>query len=310
MKLIKDTTDFYIEENTAVAIGKFDGVHLGHKKLLEHIVEAKKEGLKAAVFTFTPSPGVYFSKKSIPEITTKEEKRTLFEKMGVDYLVEYPFDKKAAGILPEEFVKNILLKQMSAKLVVAGEDLSFGYKGMGNVALLEKISKEEGFLTNIIKKICFEDKVISSTYVRDMIKEGNMELVKTLMGEPYFVEGTVKTGNQLGRTMGMPTINLLPDKDKLLPPKGVYFSTVEYGGKQYKGVTNIGKKPTVSTDEQIGVETYIYDFEKTIYGEAVKVSLYHYERPEQKFEDLEQLKAAIAKNIAQGKEYFEKIGKK
>lgn len=306
MKIIKDTTQFNIEEKTAVAIGKFDGVHLGHRKLLENIVQAKKSGLKAAVFTFTPSPGAFFSGSPIQEITTKEEKRTIFEKLGVDYLVEYPFGKEAAGILPEDFVKDILLKKMSAKVIVAGEDLSFGYKGMGNAALLEKISGEEGFSTKIISKICHEDKVISSTYVRDIIKEGNMELVSTLMGEPYFIEGFVKTGNQIGRTIGMPTVNLIPHKDKLLPPKGVYFSTVEYAGTTYKGVTNIGQKPTVSDNNPIGVETYIYDFSKMIYGEFIKVNLYHFKRPEQKFSNLDELKNAIAENIAQGTEYFRK----
>lgn len=304
MKLIKDTTQFYIEEKTAIAIGKFDGIHLGHRELLQQILEAKKTGLKAAVFTFTPSPGAYFSGRNIQEITTREEKRRLFESMGIDYLVEYPFGKEAAGILPEDFVKDILVGRMSAGLVAAGEDLSFGYEGRGNWQLLEKMGKKEGFLIRIIPKICYGGRVISSTYVRDVIKEGNMELAKVLMGEPYFLEGMVLTGNQIGRTMGMPTVNLIPDKEKLLPPKGVYFSTVEYKEKLYKGVTNIGQKPTVGNHNPIGVETYIYDFSKMIYGENIRVSLLHYERAEQKFASLEQLKEAIEKNIADGEAFF------
>lgn len=304
MKLIKDTRQFHIEEKTAVAIGKFDGVHLGHRKLLWEILKAKSFGLKAAVFTFTPSPGAYFAGKTIEEITTREEKRALFEKMGIDYLVEYPFGKETAGMLPEDFVKEILLQNMSAGLVAAGEDVSFGHEGKGNAKLLVKMGEEKGFATKIIPKICHKGKVISSTYVRDVIKEGNMELAGELMGEPYFLEGMVLTGNQFGRTMGMPTVNLIPDEGKLLPPKGVYFSKVEYEGKNYKGVTNIGKKPTVGADNPIGVETYIYDFSKMIYGEQIRVSLLHYERAEQKFENIGQLKAAIEKNIADGEEYF------
>lgn len=304
MKLIKDARQFHIEEKTAVAIGKFDGVHLGHRKLLWEIIKAKGLGLKAAVFTFTPSPGAYFAGKTIAEITTREEKRALFEKMGIDYLVEYPFGKETAKMLPEDFVKEILLQNMSAGFVAAGEDVSFGHEGKGNARLLVKMGEEKGFATKIIPKICHKGKVISSTYVRDVIKEGNMELANELMGEPYFLEGKVLTGNQLGRTMGMPTANLIPDGGKLLPPRGVYFSNVEYEGKHYKGVTNIGKKPTVGADNPMGVETYIYDFSKMIYGERIRVSLLHYERAEQKFDNIGQLKAAIEKNILDGEEYF------
>lgn len=308
MKLIENRTQFHIEENTAVAIGKFDGIHLGHRELLKKIKEAKAEGLKAAVFTFTPSPGVYFSKAPIQEITTREEKRDLFEKMGIDYLVEYPFGKEAAEMEPEAFIKEILVKSMSARLVAAGEDVSFGHKGKGNAILLAKLGREEGFQTCIIPKICHGDRIISSTYVREMIREGNMELVKELMGEPYFIEGIVRTGNQIGRTIGMPTVNLVPDKEKLLPPNGVYFSTVVYEGQRYYGVTNIGKKPTVGEDNPIGVETYIYNFSDMIYGKRIKVELYHFARAEQKFSGLSQLKEAIGKNIQEGMEYFHIAG--
>lgn len=304
MKIISNTVDFRIHEKTAVAIGKFDGVHLGHRKLLEIIKKAKEKGLKAAVFTFAPSPGTYFSGKVVPELTTREEKQALFEKLGVDYLVEYPFNRETSRIAPEDFVNIILLKQMSAKMIVAGEDVSFGYRGTGNEALLEKISREKGFEVKIVPKICYENTIISSTYIRNVLQKGNMELVHALMGEPYFLSGVVSTGNQLGRTMGMPTVNLLPREDKLLPPKGVYFSTVDYEGTVYKGITNIGQKPTFGTENPIGVETYIYDFSKMIYGEVIQIRLYHFKRPEQKFADVNELKQAIAENIAQGAEYF------
>ncbi|MCM1162386.1 MAG: bifunctional riboflavin kinase/FAD synthetase [Roseburia sp.] len=304
MKLIKDTKQFHINEETAVAIGKFDGVHLGHRTLLQKILEAKALGLKAAVFTFTPSPGVYFTGKTMEEITTRKEKRAIFAKMGIDYLVEYPFDWETANLLPEAFIRHILLQNMSAHLIVAGEDVSFGRQGKGDAGLLGQLGRENGFTTKIIPKICHEGKVISSTYARSAIKEGNMELAKALLGEPYFLEGIVVKGNQFGRTMGMPTINLIPSKEKLLPPNGVYFSHVEYEGNVYRGVTNIGRKPTVGDENPIGVETYLYDFSKVIYGASVRVSLLHYERAEQKFESLLKLKEAIEKNIADGKEYF------
>lgn len=304
MRIISGTTEFECDQPTAVAIGKFDGVHLGHRKLLSQIVKAKEDGLEAAVFTFDPPPGVFFSGKPQAELTTKEEKRKLFEKMGIDLLIEFPMNERTAAIPAEEFVQEILCRRMNTKFLAAGTDLSFGDKGKGDWHLLKALSGKLGYQVRVIDKILYEGREISSTYVREEVAKGNMETVTRLLGSPYLICGQVMHGKRLGRTLGMPTVNLLPPRDKLLPPNGVYLSRMEFGGMNFAGITNIGCKPTVSDSGQMGAETYLYHFQDEIYGEYVELSLYAFRRPEQKFADVEDLKKHMTADIAAGREYW------
>lgn len=302
MQIIADTVDFKILQDTAVAIGKFDGMHRGHRILFQKILDAKKRGLKAVIFTFDPPPEVLFGKREAKEITTKEEKRILFEEMGIDILIEYPLTKETASILPELFVKDILKERMKLSYLAAGYDITFGHQGKGNAELLKAMSKELDFQLEIIDKVCDGEREISSTLVREVIETGNMEHVNQLLGEPYRIAGEVIHGAKLGRRIGMPTINLQPPKDKLLPPNGVYFSKTIIGKKEYKSITNIGKKPTVNDTEQIGAETYIYEFDKEIYGKCAIVKLLAFHRPEMKFDSVESLKEQMMKDINAGRE--------
>jgi riboflavin kinase/FMN adenylyltransferase len=307
MQLIENTTQFYIPDKTAIAIGKFDGIHLGHKELFKCLKQAKEDGMKTAVFTFHPSPAVYFSGREIRELTTDKEKRDLFEQMGIDYLVEYPFCKQTADVEPEDYVVEFLLGKMNGALIVAGEDVSFGKGGKGDKTLLEQLAKEYGFALKIIPKIKYENREISSTYVREEVMKGQMEKAAQLLGEPYFVTGTVENGKKLGRKLGMPTANLYPDADKLLPPNGVYFSKVTVRGNCYYGVTNIGSRPTLQDGAKVSVETYLLDFAQEIYGATIKVELLHFRRPERKFEQVEQLQKEVLKNIEEAKLYFNRL---
>lgn len=303
MRIIHDCSEFHIEKRTAVAIGKFDGIHIGHQKLLTKILEKKKEGFLACVFTFDPPPDVLFGKRTQKELTTREEKRILFEKIGVDILIEFPLNKETAATLPEDFVKRILGEQMNTGFIAAGTDLSFGKNGAGNSDLLIKMQDECGFEVEIIDKVCKCGREISSTYVREAVAVGNMELAEELLGEPFTVYGEVLHGNRLGRTLGMPTINQLPPENKLLPPFGVYYSEVEIDGNIYKGITNIGLKPTVNKGEGVGVETFIYNFNQDVYGDMVQVRLFHFKRPEQKFSSVEELKKQIKADVEEGLSY-------
>ena len=304
MQIIQKTTEFYIKEKTAAAIGKFDGIHRGHEKLLEKILEQKKKGMKAAVFTFDPPPAWFFGREKTKELTTRREKEEIFEAMGIDLLIEFPLREETASMSPEDFVKEVLVQRMNVAYLAAGTDLSFGYRGAGNAKLLKELSGQYGFETEIVEKVCYNEREISSSYIREEIEKGNMENAAVMIGKPYSVSGTVEYGNQLGRTISMPTVNLIPEESKLLPPYGVYFSKVLLEDRYYCGVTNIGLKPTVSDKPVPGVETYIYDFEEEIYHKKITVFLEHFRRPEKKFAGVEQLKEQLMEDKKAGREYY------
>ncbi len=304
MEIIQDTIEFQLENRSAVAIGKFDGIHKGHAALLSHVLEKKKQGLKAVVFTFHPSAAAFFGQASGFELTTRYEKRKVFEEMGIDILIEFPLNKETAATPAEEFVRKILAERMKAAYIAAGEDLSFGYKGLGNRQLLMELSGELGYQVKIIDKVYYKEQEISSTLVREAVEKGDMLLAKELLGRPYGFDGEVEPGNRLGRRLGMPTLNLYPNKEKLLPPKGVYFSQVIYDNHIYQGITNIGQKPTVKTDADISVETYLYGFTGDLYGKEIVTELLQFKRPERKFENVEALKKQMERDIREGEEYF------
>lgn len=301
MEIIAGTTDFYLEKDTAVAIGKFDGVHLGHRRLLEEILGRKKNGLAACVFTFDPTPAVLFGLSDGKELTTREEKRRLFERLGIDILIEFPLTKETAATEPERFVTEILAKQMNTRFVAAGEDLSFGKNGAGDAVLLEKMAPQLGFCVQTIEKIEVNGIEVSSTYIRKLVEEGRMEEAEEMLGMPYTLAGCVEHGNHIGHTLGFPTVNLLPPAGKLLPPNGVYYATVRYNGKVYKAISNVGTKPTVSAEKVMGVESYLYDFDQDIYGQEIEVALKSFRRPERRFGSLEELKSQLDLDIADGR---------
>lgn len=303
MKIIEKTTEFRIGQETTVAIGKFDGFHRGHQKLLNRIKEQKERGLAAVVFTFVPSPAAFFSKEPEQDLTTIEEKRKIFEEAGVDYLIEYPFYQEIADMDPEIYISKVLVEQLNAKCIVAGEDVSFGKKGLGDCRLLKEKAMQYGYEVVIIDKVLYKGKEVSSTYVREAVRQGDMELADQLLGQPYHVGGTIVHGRHLGSSLGMPTVNIVPPEQKLLPPNGVYFSYIKMNGNTYQGITNIGTKPTVSGEAVMGVETYIYDFSRDVYGQEAEVYLLHYKRPEMRFDGIEALKAQMATDIAKGREY-------
>ncbi|MCR5800168.1 MAG: bifunctional riboflavin kinase/FAD synthetase [Lachnospiraceae bacterium] len=297
MQIIRGTTVFELDGRYAVAIGKFDGIHRGHRRLIDDIIDRKDKGLKSAVFTFDPSPAMFFGDGSYKGLTTVIEKRRILEKLGVDVLVEYPLNRESAATAPEEFVQEILLKQMHTSVLVCGPDLTFGGKGLGNVDLLRKLSVQQGFELRVHEKVRLDGQEISSSYVRQELSEGHMENVAELIGAPYSVTGTVMQGRRIGRTIGRPTVNIIPEEDKMLPPFGVYSAEISYKGEHYRGITNIGVKPTVTDENKITVETFILDFDRDIYGEEIIVNLMHFIRPERRFDSVEKLKEQIAKDM-------------
>ena len=293
MQIIRDMKTFYELNNqaagkglpvkSAVAIGKFDGIHVGHQALLQRIINKKKDTMQAVVFTFSPSPEEFFKGQMLPAIDTPSEKRINFERMGVDIVIEYPLTKESASISPQSFMEDILLKGLNAGYVVSGSDLSFGNKGAGNSKMLQAFADEKGFQYEMIDKVCVDGCEVSSTSVREAIVEGDMERVNRMLGRRYCIGGEVVHGKALGRTIQMPTINIVPAKEKLLPPSGVYATVTMIDGKEYPGVTNIGVKPTVTDEKVVGVETHLFDFDKDVYGKDVVTQLISYIRPEKRF---------------------------
>lgn len=300
MQIITSFDEMNLANASAVAIGKFDGIHLGHRQLLGEIIAKKQEGMKAVVFTFNPSPSALFSKVKEKELTSTEEKRQIFESLGIDILVEFPLTYETAATPKEVFVEEILVKRLNAGFIVAGTDLSFGKNGEGNSDFLIEESRKFNFEVEIIDKISYKGEIISSTLVRKAIAEGDVKKAHFMMGNPYFVQGIVQKGNQLGRTIGFPTVNLVAEEEKLLPPNGVYKTEVIVDGRIFEAITNVGCKPTVTDNEQIFIESYLYNFRENIYGKRIEVHFLEFMRQEQKFDSIEELKKQLQRDIGLG----------
>ena len=307
MKYIADTTEFHIDVPTVVTLGKFDGRHRGHQKLMRKMMEIKAGfGYETAVFTFSVTPAVMVTGQRQPVLTTNLERRNNLKKTGIDWLVEYPFTEETKHMQPEEFVREVLVNRMNARAIVVGTDCGFGYRRSGNAQVLTELSGKYGYQLYVIEKERDDRRDISSTYIREELEKGNVEKANALLGEPYAIHGTVVHGRHMGGSvLGFPTANLIPPEIKLLPRFGVYVSRVLVDRRYYRGVTNIGKKPTVEGRYPVGVETYIFDLDRDIYGDTIEVQLLAFDRPEQKFASLEELKQRIEmdKEFAAG--YFE-----
>lgn len=303
MKYISNTTDFYIEEETVISLGKFDGIHRGHELLMEHLSMKKEEGLAAVIFTFDIPPRKNVSGTETKVLTTNQEKRHIFEDLGVDYLVECPFTTDIMCMEAEDFIEKIV-RQLHVKCVVVGADFHFGHNRRGDYRMLQKFSKPLGYEVVVVEKIMEDARDISSTFVREEIIKGNIEKANHLLGYRYFVTDVVKHGNQIGRTIGIPTINQVPPKDKLLPPNGVYITEVFIDDNRYRGITNVGCKPTIEGENPIGVETHLLEFKEDVYDKLVTVEFLSRVREERKFTSIDALKEQMQNDIAFGRAYF------
>ncbi len=295
MEYFHGTTQFTLSGPTAVTLGKFDGIHRGHQKLFNHILALKEQGLQSVCFALNAGDGA--------QLFTAKERLEAVEAFGFSCLIECPFVPEISGMSPEEFAREVLMKRLAAKVVAVGTDFRFGYQRAGDAYLLKSLGERCGFQTDILEKERYEGREISSTYVREALEDGQMELVRELLGRPFSVSGTVQHGMQLGRTLGIPTVNLIPPAGKLLPPNGVYASRTIIDGVSYPGITNVGYKPTVSGKFR-GVETHLFDVDLDLYGVSIVTELYRFERPERKFPSPEDLREQLLRDISFGKGYF------
>lgn len=304
MQYIKGTLDFQIPEPSVISLGKFDGLHLGHKYLLQELKKGKEMGYKSVIFTFDIPPKS-FQETEYKVLSTNKEKEQIFEAAGIDYVIECPFTEDFKHMEPFAFLK-MLTEKIRVKQIVAGTDFRFGCNRSGGYEELLRYESRLGYRAVVVDKIQYQGEDISSTRIRALVSEGRMEEANYLLGYEYFLTAVVEHGNEIGRTLGFPTANQLPGEEKLLPPNGVYASKVTVDGKVYRGVSNIGCKPTIKGTYPIGVETYIFDFDKKIYDREIQVALLKYMRPERKFESLDALHAQIEVDKENARKYFEK----
>lgn len=308
MDYIANTTEFQLN-NTAVALGKFEGLHRGHNLLLEELYKYHDKGLRSVMFTFDLPPKAVINHDYARVIYTKEERRKILEKTPLNCLVEHPFTEEFSKLRPEEFISKILVGKCGAKVIVIGEDCHFGYKRSGNAELLRELSKRLGYKLVVIPKLQEDGEDVSSSRIRRCITEGNLEEANLLLGEPPFtIYGEVVHGKKLGSTvLSMPTANQAPPAIKFLPPNGVYVSRIIHNNNTYYGISNIGVKPTVDDHIEKGVETFIFDFNQDIYGSMIEVQLLYFVRPEQKFNCFEDLKEQMYKDADYGRWYASQI---
>lgn len=296
---------FSQNSRSVITLGKFDGLHRGHQKLINRVLEIGRGDYKTVIFTFDVSPLIKLGKKKQKYLLTNEERRELANEMGVDYLIECPFTDAVIATTPEDFVTEFLVKRLHCASLVVGTDFRFGHNRTGTPKLLVSMGKELGFAVEILDKEMSSGREISSTYVRDELAKGHIECVNHLLGYTYFTRGEIVHGRKLGRTIGVPTINLVPERIKQLPPNGVYVTKTDIEGRQYQGITNVGYKPTVK-ENFLGVETYLFDCNEDLYGLDAKVRFFHYLRPEKRFASLDELQAQLAVDVRNGREFFDK----
>ncbi len=294
-------------QNRVIALGFFDGVHLGHAALLRRVREVAREiNAVPAAFTFDRHPeDIILGSRQISLITTPDDRADLMSRLfDVSQVIVAHFDQHMMHMDWRDFVTHFLVGTHNAVHLVAGHDFHFGYRGEGNPQRLKALCAELGVGCDIIPKVEMDGVTVSSTYIRSLIAQGEIERANHFLGHPYVMSGPVVHGRQLGRTMGTPTANLIPPEWIITPAFGVYATKVELPQGEYLAVTNVGIRPTVSQTGAVTVEPWILDFDGNLYGQHIRVSFYQQLRLEQQFDNVAQLKAAILKNAEQTRAYF------
>lgn len=297
---------------SVVTIGNFDGVHLGHQQLIENIVrEAQFFGVPSVVYTFHPHPvKVLYPERATYRLFDLKDQQDQFENRGVENVIIEEFTKEFSKITPREFMDQYIFEKLHPKTLVVGHDFSFGADRSGNIPFLEKYCAEKGIRLIIIPPFQFKGEVVSSTRIRQDLKDGQVEKAKELLGRDYYLRGPVEQGFQRGRTIGVPTANVHPDVE-FVPRLGVYCTLTKVGAHLHPSITNIGVNPTFHQDGKspVKVETHLFDFDAQLYGMEVEVHLLKFLRDEKKFAGLDELKKQIQQDILQARKYFDEHAK-
>lgn len=295
MREITDITTFTTQQPTVLTIGTFDGVHLGHQKIVERVVTtARQEGLLATVFTFFPHPRMVVQHdKGLKLIHTLEEKKQLLQQLGVDLLVVQPFNEAFAQLTAEEFVSTILVEHLNVKKVIIGYDHRFGRNRTANIDDMRLFGKKYGFAVEEISVQEVDEVSVSSTKIREALNKGDVTTAEHYLGTPYSLTGRVVHGLKLGRTLGYPTANIQVTEDyKLIPKDGVYAVYSYIGGCKVYGMMSIGKNPTIE-GKGASIEVYFFDFNSNLYDQKLTIEFVQYLREEQKFATIDLLKKQL-----------------
>lgn len=311
MLLHKNTASIKKSVNTIITLGTFDGLHKGHKKILEAVVEqAKSKGLRSLLVTYEPHPrSVITPELGIPLLTTVEEKARFIAESGIEEMLVVEFTKEFAKQSPEEFIKNYLGEQVGFSKIIVGYDHKFGKGRGGDAETLRKLGNELGFEVEVVPGYTVDGVVVSSTLIRKSLQEGDLQRVNAFLGRWYSELGTVTEGKKRGRTIGFPTANIASYSPlKLLPTCGVYAVFLELEGKKYHGTANIGYRPTFDTDKVLSTEVYIHDFDALIYGKEVSIEFVQKLRGEKEFGSVKELIEQITADVKRSREILQEHG--
>lgn len=304
MKYIKGIESYHSNAPTAMTLGKFDGLHRGHQKLVDKVTTyANLHHIQSMVFAFDMAPLYEKLGRKQESIMTNEERR-IHLNTHVDCLMECPFTETVSTMTAEDFIAEVLVKKFHVNYIAVGANFRFGHEKKGNYELLKKYADLYGYEVEMVEKEQYKGRTISSTYIKEELKNGRIDLVNTLLGYPYLIAGEVAHGRKLGRTIGFPTMNVLPEKVKLLPPKGVYINEILVDQRWYQGVCNIGVKPTVGEEARVNVESFLFHYNGDAYGKYIGIKLHQFVRTEQKFDSVEALQAQMRQDIQYAKAFF------
>jgi len=296
MNIVQGIENYNSSSQSILTIGTFDGVHIGHQKIIGSLVQqAKEKNLQSSLLTFFPHPRMVLQKQSsLKLIDTLKEKELLLKKLGIDNLIIHPFSEEFSRLTAIEFTRDLLVDKLKIASLFIGYDHRFGKNREASVDDVISYGKTYGFDLTVIPAQDIESITVSSTKVRTAIEDSDFEKVHQFLGRPYQLNGIVTKGEGMGRTIGFPTANLeIPESYKLIPPKGVYKVDVEHRNTSYKGMMNIGNRPTLNGSHQT-TEVHLFDFDQKIYGDSLKVLIVKKIREELKFDSLEALKTQLA----------------
>lgn len=292
-------------KNPVLTIGNYDGIHIGHRTIIQMVQEkAKRIDGTSMLMTFDPHPlQILRPQEELPSITPVAERIALLEETGIDVLFIVPFTRQFGLIEPSDFIRRILVDRLKIKALIIGYDFKFGRGGKGDIPLLRKYGLDYGFSVDVVEQVTIDHEKVGSNRIRILVREGDVSKAKLLLGRPYALEGRVVSGMSRGREIGFPTINLKTEYN-LVPSNGVYVTQVEFDGQKHPSVTNIGHNPTFGNAQRT-IETFILDFQGSLYERTVKIYFLKRIRDEVKFSSVEDLKARISADVQEARDYFE-----